>query len=108
MSGGTIRTERLLLRLAGAEDVDALARAAQVAQCLEPASRHRGYATEAARAVIAFALAVPGVSSVWGATAITNLASAAVMRRAGMRFEQEGPLDGVPSFIFRIRKVAAA
>jgi RimJ/RimL family protein N-acetyltransferase len=70
---------------------------------LEPSSRGQGLATEAARAVVAYALALPGVSSVWGATATGNAAAAAVMRRVGMAFESEGPLDGVQSLVFRAR-----
>jgi RimJ/RimL family protein N-acetyltransferase len=71
---------------------------------LEPTSRGLGLATEAARAVVAYALALPGVSSVWGATVTGNAASAAVMRRAGMAFESEGPLDGVQSLVFRAKQ----
>ena len=71
---------------------------------LEPASRGQGLATEAARAVVAYALTLPGVSSVWGATAKANAASAAVMTRVGMAFESEGPLDGVHSLVFRARR----
>jgi RimJ/RimL family protein N-acetyltransferase len=70
---------------------------------LELASRGQGFATEAVRAVVAYALALPGVSSVWGATATGNAASAAVMKRVGMAFESEGPLDGVQSLVFRAK-----
>ena len=71
---------------------------------LEPSSRGQGLATEAARAVVAYALALPGVSSVWGATSTGNVAAAAVMRRVGMAFESEGLLDGVQSVIFRAKQ----
>lgn len=74
---------------------------------LEAESRRQGFATEAVRAVIAFALARPDVESVWGATATGNLASAAVMKRAGMVLETAGALDGVPSFIFRVARGAS-
>jgi ribosomal-protein-alanine N-acetyltransferase len=70
---------------------------------LDPAFRGQGLATEAARAVVAYALALPRVLSVWGATSVDNAASASVMRRIGMAFESEGPLDGVQSLIFRAR-----
>ncbi len=70
---------------------------------LEVSSRGQGLATEAARSVVTYALALPGVMSVWGATAVGNVASAAVMRRIGMSLESEGPLDGVQSFIFRVK-----
>lgn len=71
---------------------------------LEPESRRQGFATEAVKAVIAFALVNPDIQSVWGATATGNLASAAVMKRAGMALETAGVLDGVPSFIFRVAR----
>ena len=70
---------------------------------LEAASRGQGLATEAARSVVAYALALPGVSSVWGATVPNNVASAAVMKRIGMSLESEGPLDGVQSVVFRAK-----
>lgn len=70
---------------------------------LAPAARGKGLATEAVRAVVAYALSLPGVSSVWGATAKGSAASAAVMKRVGMAFESEGPLDGVQSLIYRVK-----
>ena len=70
---------------------------------LEAASRGQGFATEAARSVVAYALALPGVSSVWGATVPGNAASAAVMKRIGMSLESEAPLDGVSSLVFRAK-----
>jgi len=71
---------------------------------LEAESRRQGFATEAVKAVIAFALTKPDVQSVWGATASGNLASAAVMKRAGMVLETAGVLDGIPSYIFRVAR----
>jgi RimJ/RimL family protein N-acetyltransferase len=70
---------------------------------LEASSRGQGLATEAARSVVAYALGLPGVTSVWGATAVGNAASAAVMRRIGMLLESERLLDGVQSLIFRAK-----
>ncbi len=70
---------------------------------LEVPSRGHGLATEAARSVVTYALALPGVTSVWGATVAGNAASAAVMRRIGMSLESEGSLDGVQSLIFRVK-----
>lgn len=71
---------------------------------LEPASRGQGLATEAARAVVAYALTLPKVMSVWGATAKGNAPSAAVMMHAGMALESEGPLDCIWSLVFRITR----
>jgi RimJ/RimL family protein N-acetyltransferase len=52
---------------------------------LAPGARGQGYATEALRAVLAWALAQPGVASVEADTTHANLASQRVMERAGMR-----------------------
>ncbi len=68
---------------------------------LAPMARGRGLATEAAKAVISFAMALPCVSTVWAATAVDNVASVAVMKRLGMVLESREPLDGVESFIYR-------
>jgi len=63
----------------------------------------RGIATEAVRAVLAYAFALPTIQSVWAATSENNFASAAVMKRAGMSFEGQQELDGVSSVIYRVR-----
>src|SRR6266496_3556514 len=52
---------------------------------LAPSARGEGYATEALRAVIDWALAQPDVRRVEADTAHGNLASRRVMERAGMR-----------------------
>jgi RimJ/RimL family protein N-acetyltransferase len=52
---------------------------------LAPAARGQGYATEALRAVVAWALAQPEVASVEADTTHANLPSQRVMERAGMR-----------------------
>ena len=44
----------------------------------------KGYMTEAARAVMDFALAMPGVYRVWGQCDTENMASARVMEKIGM------------------------
>jgi len=53
---------------------------------LAPAARGQGYATEALRALIDWALTQPGVRRVEADTAHGNLPSRRVMERAGMRF----------------------
>ncbi len=45
---------------------------------------HHGYATEAAREVVAVAFGPIGLSELWSMTAVTNEPSQAVMRRLGM------------------------
>ena len=50
-----------------------------------PSRRGRGYATEAARALIAFALAAPGVERVVAKVEPANVASVRVLENAGLR-----------------------
>jgi RimJ/RimL family protein N-acetyltransferase len=66
--------------------------------------RGRGLAAEAARAVLGFAFALPGVQSVWAATEPSNVASVALMERIGMGFERRDKIDGAESLIYRVRK----
>ena len=70
---------------------------------LAATDRKRGFATEAVRAVLAYAFSLPTIQSVWAATSANNLASAAVMRRTGMSYETQKELDGVLSVLYRIR-----
>jgi RimJ/RimL family protein N-acetyltransferase len=70
---------------------------------LAAGERKRGISTEAVRAVLAYAFALPTIQSVWAATSENNFASAAVMKRAGMSFEAQQELDGVSSVIYRVR-----
>ncbi|MBZ6472767.1 GNAT family N-acetyltransferase [Streptomyces griseocarneus] len=58
----------------------------------------RGLATEAARAVLDFALRDRGLARVVGVHAVGNAASAAIMRKLGMRPERETthPAYGLP------------
>ena len=70
---------------------------------LAAGERKRGIATEAVRAVLAYAFALPTIQSVWAATSENNFASAAVMKRAGMSFEAQQELDGVSSVLYRVR-----
>ncbi|GGT61642.1 GNAT family N-acetyltransferase [Actinomadura citrea] len=50
-----------------------------------PSRRRRGYATEAARAIVAFALTAPGVDKVVATVEPSNPASARVLVNAGLR-----------------------
>ncbi|HZG06591.1 MAG TPA: GNAT family N-acetyltransferase [Streptomyces sp.] len=47
--------------------------------------RGRGYATEAARAIVAFALTAPGVHTVCAGVELPNPASVRVLEKAGLR-----------------------
>jgi ribosomal-protein-alanine N-acetyltransferase len=83
------------------------ARDPEVIYGLATSARGSGLATEAVRAVVAFAFGNPDVHSVWAATAPTNYASVAVMERVGMTFDRRGELDGIQSLIYRIQKATA-
>jgi [ribosomal protein S5]-alanine N-acetyltransferase len=61
------------------------ARSVTVGYGLAPGARGHGYATEALRAVVSWALAQPEVTSVEADTTHANLPSQRVMERAGMR-----------------------
>jgi RimJ/RimL family protein N-acetyltransferase len=60
---------------------------AEVGYILHPAAWGRGYATEAARAMLAFAFEGAGLHRVYARCDARNAASAAVMQRLGMRQE---------------------
>src|ERR1700690_1561465 len=68
---------------------------------LAATERKRGIATEAARAVLAYAFSLPTIQSLWAATSANNTASSAVMERAGMSLEMQKELDGVLSMLYR-------
>lgn len=60
---------------------------------LAPAFRGQGYATEAARALIAYAFAALNLRRIVATTEHANAASIAVMRRLGMRVERNPYLE---------------
>ncbi|WP_042375292.1 GNAT family N-acetyltransferase [Streptacidiphilus neutrinimicus] len=66
---------------------------------LVPPARGRGLATEAARLVTAFALTQPGVDYVVAHTEPDNVASQAVLERAG--FARDGETEGLLRFVRR-------
>ncbi|GGS80570.1 GNAT family N-acetyltransferase [Streptomyces griseoviridis] len=70
---------------------------------LVPAARGHGYATEALRALSAWALEQPGVSRVLALVEAENLASRAVVGRAGFRQVSDGSADGQP-LAFELRR----
>jgi [ribosomal protein S5]-alanine N-acetyltransferase len=67
-------------------------------------ARGRGFAAEAARAVVEFALLVPVIKGVWAATTPDHISSVRVMERIGMTFDCRAALEGVDSVIYRIRR----
>lgn len=71
---------------------------------LVPDARGRGLATEAVRAVVALALALPRTVRVWGAALPDNAPSARVMERAGLAREGLRTLeDGVTYVVHATR-----
>ena len=74
---------------------------------LAPSAQGKGLASEAARAVVHYALTLPGIESVWAATHVDHTVSIAVMERIGMVFERRGDLDGVESVVYRVRHTAS-
>jgi RimJ/RimL family protein N-acetyltransferase len=76
-----------------------------------PSHQGRGYATEAARAMVAFALTAPGVTAVQAHAELENAASVRVLEKAGLRragdqtaddqtADDEASGDGAPTVRF--------
>jgi hypothetical protein len=55
---------------------------------ISPAMQGRGFATEAARALVSYAFDVLKLGRIMAGTGYDNLASMAVMRKLGMRIER--------------------
>jgi ribosomal-protein-alanine N-acetyltransferase len=70
----------------------------EIGYSLVPAARGHGYATEAVRAMVAWALKQPGVRQVIAETEAWNEPSMRVLERAG--FRQVGPRDGLVDWIY--------
>jgi [ribosomal protein S5]-alanine N-acetyltransferase len=64
----------------------------------------RGVATEAARAVLTHAFSALDCARVTAATDVPNAASARVMERLGMRFTHRGPLNGLDTVFYELRR----
>jgi len=71
---------------------------------LSSESRGKGFATEAAGAVLDRLFVAPAVTGVWAVTDPTNLASCRVLERLGMRLDFEGEFDGKPSRVYRLAR----
>jgi ribosomal-protein-alanine N-acetyltransferase len=69
---------------------------------LAPASWHRGYATEASEAVLAYAFGVLRAARVTAATDVPNGASIRVMERLGFRYVRRGLLNGLDTLFYEI------
>lgn len=69
---------------------------------LLPAWCGKGLATEAARAVLAYAFTSLRMREVVAATDVPNSASVRVMERLGMQFERRGTLNGLDTLFYRV------
>ena len=63
---------------------------------LAPSEWGRGHATEVSRAILAHAFDTLGLDRVVAQADLPNVASVAVMKRLGMRFDKELLIDGLP------------
>jgi RimJ/RimL family protein N-acetyltransferase len=73
---------------------------AEILYSLHPDHQGRGHATDAARAVLAYAFETLGLARVPGRTDAPNRASARVLERLGMRFEGERLVNGNPHLCY--------
>jgi RimJ/RimL family protein N-acetyltransferase len=76
----------------------------ELVYAVHPAHQGRGYATEASRALLAYAFATLGLERVPGRTDTPNRASARVLERLGMRFEGESAPGGRPTVTYAITR----
>ena len=92
-----------LLGVAGLVEMDP-AIGPEISYSLHPDHQGRGYATEAARAVLDHAFDALGFARMPGRTDAPNRASAHVLERLGMRFEGETVVNGNPHVCFSITR----
>lgn len=71
---------------------------------LAPACWGRGFAAEAARAVLGYAFGTLGLARVTAATDVPNAASARVLERLGMRLTHRGTLNGLETLFYETRR----
>lgn len=74
-------------RLVGISDIRLEGHRAEIGYVLAQSAWGHGYATEAARAVVAWGLAQPGLHRIWAVCDVENKASARVLEKVGMTRE---------------------
>lgn len=84
----TLRASRVLIGTCGIRKAAASAREAELGYELHPDYWGQGYATEAARAMLAFGFDTLHLQRVWAQCIAENEASARVLERIGMRQER--------------------
>ncbi len=72
----------------------------EVLWALHPDFRGRGYATEVARAALAHGFDALGLDLIFAITLPSNLASQAVMRRAGLRYRKRVAYKGFSDLVW--------
>jgi [ribosomal protein S5]-alanine N-acetyltransferase len=91
--------ERESGRLVGSIDIRRDEHRAEIGYVLARSAWRRGYATEAASAVVAWGLAQPAIQRVWAVCDVENPASARVLEKAGMTREARlGAWATLPAF----------
>ena len=86
-----LQTTHLLIGTCGIRMATALAEKAELGYELHPAYWGQGYATEAARSLLAFAFQTLSLHRVWAQCIAENTASMRVLERLGMRQERRLP-----------------
>ncbi|MGE0812543.1 MAG: GNAT family N-acetyltransferase [Vicinamibacterales bacterium] len=71
---------------------------------LRPAWWHRGFATEASQAVLAYVFETLGHPSAVAATDPPNAASIRVMERLGMTLDWRGEVHGLDTLVYRVSR----
>jgi RimJ/RimL family protein N-acetyltransferase len=92
-----------LLGYVGAKPNDAPGRP-EIMYGFDESARGRGYAAEAAQALLHFLFTLPGTTEVWAQADPANVASWRVMERLGLRFEYRGMFQGEDSVVYRLRR----
>ena len=98
-----LREDGALAGVAGLVEMDP-AIGPEIVYSLHPGHQGRGYATEAARAVLDHAFDALAFARVPGRTDAPNRASARVLERLGMRFEGETVVNGNPHVCYSITR----
>ncbi len=89
-------------------EIDAASRTAMLGYAISRACWGRGIATEAARAVLDWAIAEHQLLEVWASTAVANVRSQRVMQKLGMRRDDALTERGEVRYWIRVGEGAAA
>ncbi len=76
----------------------------EIGWTLLPAFWGRGYATEAARAALAYGFEIVGLEEIVSFTMVENRASRRVMERIGMTYDREIERAGLAHVLYRLHR----